>query len=105
MIVPMKKVLLITLSSDRDASLEKLRELGVVEVVSENVADSIDLRPIYEGLPRNKFNISVSHMPQLWRKVKALGYGDLVLSGHVHAMQMKLGIGRWRVSPAQLMYK
>ena len=31
MIVPMKKVLLLTLSSDRDASLEKLRELGVLE--------------------------------------------------------------------------
>ena len=42
MIVAMKKVLLITLSSDRDASLEKLRELGVVEVVSENIADSAD---------------------------------------------------------------
>ncbi|MBO5924021.1 MAG: hypothetical protein J6Q81_05860 [Lentisphaeria bacterium] len=42
MIVPMKKVLLITLSSDRDTSLEKLRELGVVEVVSENIADSAD---------------------------------------------------------------
>ena len=42
MITAMKKVLLITLSSDRDASLEKLRELGVVEVVSGNLADSAD---------------------------------------------------------------
>ena len=42
MIVPMKKVLLLTLSSDRDASLEKLRELGVLEVVSETLADSAD---------------------------------------------------------------
>ena len=42
MIVPMKKVLLVTLSSDRDASLEKLRELGVLEVVSETLADSSD---------------------------------------------------------------
>ena len=71
---------------------------------SANVADELDLRHIFESVPRDKFNIAVSHMPQLWRKVKALGYGDLMLSGHVHAMQMKLGIGRWRLSPAQLMY-
>jgi predicted MPP superfamily phosphohydrolase len=44
-------------------------------------------------------------MPQLWRKVSALGYGDLVLSGHVHAMQIKGRIGSWQFSPAQLMYK
>ena len=72
---------------------------------SANVAEELDLRPIFDGVARDKFNIALSHMPQLWRKVKALGYGDLVLSGHVHAMQMKVGIGRWRVSPAQLMYK
>lgn len=72
---------------------------------SASVADSLDLRPIYEGVPRDKFNISVSHMPQLWRKISALGYGDLVLSGHVHAMQMKFRIGGCEFSPAQLMYK
>ena len=71
---------------------------------SADVADELDLRPIYESVPREKFNITLSHMPQLWRKVKALGYGDLVLSGHVHAMQIKLGIGQWQISPAQLMY-
>jgi predicted MPP superfamily phosphohydrolase len=71
---------------------------------SADVADSLDLRPIYEGVPRDKFNISVSHMPQLWRKISALGYGDLVLSGHVHAMQMKCAIGEHSISPAQLMY-
>ncbi len=42
MIVPMKKVLLLALKSDRDASLEKLREFGAVEVVSESLADSAD---------------------------------------------------------------
>ena len=71
---------------------------------SADVADELDLRPIYESVPREKFNITLSHMPQLWRKVKSLGYGDLVLSGHVHAMQIKLGIGQWQISPAQLMY-
>lgn len=71
---------------------------------SASVSDMLDLQPIYEGVPRDGFNISVSHMPQLWRKIAALGYGDLVLSGHVHAMQMKGHIGGCEFSPAQLMY-
>jgi predicted MPP superfamily phosphohydrolase len=71
---------------------------------SADVADSLDLHAIYEGVPSEKFNITVSHMPQLWRKVYGLGYGDLVLSGHVHAMQIKGRIGRYEFSPAQLMY-
>lgn len=71
---------------------------------SANVADSLDLRPIYKGVPSDRFNISVSHMPQLWRKISSLGYGDLVLSGHVHSMQMKMTLGKWQFSPAQLMY-
>jgi predicted MPP superfamily phosphohydrolase len=71
---------------------------------SADVADSLDLRPIYKGVPRDKFNVTISHMPQLWRKIAQLGYGDLVLSGHVHAMQMKGRIGGLEFSPAQLMY-
>ena len=42
MIVPMKKVLLLALKNEREAALTALRELGVVEVVSENLADSAD---------------------------------------------------------------
>lgn len=72
---------------------------------SASVADSLDLRPIYRGVLRDKFNISISHMPQLWRKIAELGYGDLVLSGHVHAMQIKGRVGGCEFSPAQLMYK
>ncbi|MBR4968983.1 MAG: metallophosphoesterase [Alistipes sp.] len=71
---------------------------------SADVADELDLRHLYKGVPRDKYNITVSHMPQLWRKISALGYGDLVLSGHVHAMQMKGRIGSFSFSPAQLMY-
>lgn len=71
---------------------------------SADVADSLDLRPIYKGVLRDKFNVTISHMPQLWRKIAQLGYGDLVLSGHVHAMQMKGRIGGLEFSPAQLMY-
>ena len=71
---------------------------------SADVAEELDLRHLYKGVPRDKYNITVSHMPQLWRKISALGYGDLVLSGHVHAMQMKGELGGFRFSPAQLMY-
>lgn len=72
---------------------------------SAGVADSLDLRPIYRAVSRDKFNVTVSHMPQLWRKISALGYGDLVLSGHVHAMQIKGRIGGYEFSPAQFMYR
>lgn len=71
---------------------------------SADVADSLNLRPIYDEVPSDKFNVTLSHMPQLWRRVSALGYGDLVLSGHVHAMQIKGRIGDFEFSPAQLMY-
>ena len=72
---------------------------------SADVAENLDISHIFEGVSRDKFNIAVSHMPQLWRKVKALGYGDLMLSGHVHAMQMKVAFAGWQISPAQLMYE
>ncbi|MBE6369599.1 MAG: hypothetical protein E7056_05485 [Lentisphaerae bacterium] len=42
MIVPMKKVLLLALKSDQESALQELRNLGVVEVVSENLLDSAD---------------------------------------------------------------
>ena len=71
---------------------------------SANVADSLDLQPMYEGVSRERFNITISHMPQLWRKIVAFGYGDLVLSGHTHAMQMRGRIGDYKFSPAQFMY-
>ena len=67
--------------------------------------ESVDLRPLYEGVSPDKFNITVSHFPQLWHNVAATGFGDLVLSGHVHAMQMKGTIGERSFSPAQLMYR
>lgn len=66
---------------------------------------ALDLAPVYEGVPQSLFNITVSHLPQLWEQITALGYGDLTLAGHIHAMQMSLNLGRWRFSPAQIFYK
>ena len=60
----------------------------------------------YRGVPRELFDITLVHLPQYWSQVTDCGYGDLTLSGHTHAMQLKLHFGRWRGwSPARLLYK
>ena len=64
-----------------------------------------DISAAYDSIPDRLFNITVSHLPQLWPNITALGYGDLTLSGHVHSMQMKLRLGDRRFSPAQWMYE
>ena len=56
-------------------------------------------RPRMPVLPSGAFNITLSHLPQLWEPITALGRGDLTLSGHVHAMQMALNLGCVRISP------
>lgn len=64
-----------------------------------------DLSRVYADIPTSTFDITVSHMPQLWHEIMAVGRGDLVLSGHVHAAQMKAEWHSLRLSPAMLMYK
>lgn len=64
-----------------------------------------DISGAYDGMSDRLFNITVSHLPQLWPNIAALGYGDLTLSGHVHSMQAKLRLGKWQFSPAQWMYE
>ena len=51
-------------------------------------------------MPDSLYNITLVHVPQLWLPIVERGYGDLTLSGHVHAMQLKL----FGWSPAQWMY-
>ena len=60
----------------------------------------IDYSPLYGSLPENIFKITVSHLPQLWHYLCDNGYSDLTLSGHIHAMQCKIG----KFSPASFMY-
>lgn len=64
-----------------------------------------DLSRVYADIPASTFDITVSHMPQLWHEIMAVGRGDLVLSGHVHAAQMKAEWHSLRLSPAMFMYK
>ncbi len=59
---------------------------------------------VYRGVPHSLYNITAAHLPQLWEQVAAAGYGDLTLSGHVHAMQMKLRLFGRSYSPAQWFY-
>lgn len=62
------------------------------------------LERVYADVPTELFNLTVSHLPQLRHNIAALGFGDLILAGHVHSMQMKLHIGKRRYSPAQWFY-
>lgn len=71
---------------------------------SFNVPDKFSAATLYESLPDSIFNITVSHLPQLWDKLKEGKKSDLTLAGHVHAMQMKCRIGTLALSPAMLMY-
>ena len=56
------------------------------------------------GIADSTFCLLVSHSPQVWNRAVERGYGDLTLSGHVHAMQMKLRLGQRVWSFAQLLY-
>ena len=68
---------------------------------SLDAVNCVDFAHIYNNVGISVFNITVSHLPQLWHSISDRGYSDLVLSGHIHAMQMKF----FSFSPAQLMYK
>lgn len=67
---------------------------------SLDAIDDFDVSHVYENVPDSIFNITVSHLPQLWHSLCDKGYSDLTLSGHIHAMQMKIA----GISPAALMY-
>lgn len=67
---------------------------------SLNAIEDFDVSHVYKNVPDSVFNITVSHLPQLWHSLCDNGYSDLTLSGHIHAMQMKIA----GLSPAALMY-
>lgn len=71
---------------------------------SSDIPD-IGLDKIYANVPQECFNITLSHIPKLWDKILEVYPADLTLAGHVHAMQMALKIGDWRLSPSMILYK
>ncbi len=60
---------------------------------------------IYSSVDKDIFNITISHLPQLWNVLSNKGYSDLTLSGHIHAMQFKLNLFGYEFSPAMFIYK
>ena len=68
---------------------------------SMDAVDCVDFGHIYNNVDDSLFNITISHLPHLWHLLCDGGYSDLTLSGHIHAMQMKIG----SLSPARFMYK
>lgn len=71
---------------------------------SGTIAD-IYLDPIYAGVDDASFNITLSHIPQIWDAIVAAGKADLTLSGHVHSAQFKLPVGSRGISPAMILYR
>lgn len=68
---------------------------------SMDAVKGVSFERIYGNVNNSVFNITISHLPQLWHSLCDSGYSDLTLSGHIHAMQFKLG----SFSPAKFMYK
>ena len=71
---------------------------------STNLPD-VEISEAYRGADKGDFNVTIAHIPQLWDRILDEGYADLTLSGHTHAMQIKIPIGRRGISPSQLLYK
>ena len=69
-----------------------------------NNINDYDVSHIYTDINDDIFNITISHLPQLWYKLCDGGYSDLTLSGHIHAMQFKYNIFGISLSPAAFMY-
>lgn len=71
----------------------------------KQLSGNTSLVSAYENINTDKFNITISHAPQIWNNILSAGIGDLTLSGHVHSLQMKLKTGKGRgLSPASLLY-
>ena len=75
--------------------------IGVENAGGESFTDRADLKKALLGIPENEFKILLSHDPSHWRReVLPKSNIDLMLAGHTHAMQFK--IGNW--SPSKYSY-
>ena len=64
------------------------------------------LAATHNDLANGRFKLLLQHNPYEWRAdVAGKTPVDLMLSGHTHAMQIMLTIGRHRLSPARLRYR
>ena len=69
----------------------------------DNIKD-YDVSRIYSAVDDNVFNVTISHLPQLWHELCDNGYSDLTLSGHIHSMQFKYNLFGYKLSPAAFLY-
>lgn len=76
-----------------------------LEVGAHGAGDREDYSHHFDALPRDAFNIVVAHTPVMWPDILEATPAELTLSGHVHAMQLRLPIGPRGWSPAALVYK
>lgn len=67
--------------------------------------DNYSAESLFSSIPKEMFNIAVSHLPQLWHPISSGDFAELTLSGHIHATQVAVEMFGKRVSPAMLMYK
>lgn len=75
--------------------------IGVDNAGGGMFPDKSDLSKAVAGLPANEFKILLSHDPSHWRREVLLKSDiDLMLAGHTHAMQFR--IGNW--SPSKWSY-
>ena len=71
--------------------------IGVENAGGKTFTDRSDLNKALSGIPENEFKILLSHDPSHWRReVLPKSNVDLMLAGHTHAMQFK--IGNWTPS-------
>ena len=75
--------------------------IGVENAGGKSFTDRADLKKALTGIPEDEFKILLSHDPSHWRReVLPKSNIDLMLAGHTHAMQFK--IGNW--SPSKYSY-
>lgn len=81
---------------------DRIAVAGVDNAGSKMFPDYSDLPKAVDGLSNDDFTILLSHDPSHWRReVLKTTDIDLMLAGHTHAMQFK--IGNW--SPSQWSYR
>ncbi|MFA6483735.1 MAG: metallophosphoesterase [Bacteroidales bacterium] len=65
-----------------------------------------DLEKAMTGIPDDAFVVLLSHNPDHWvHKVNEVTNIPLTLAGHTHGFQFGLEIGKFKISPVQLIYK
>ena len=72
---------------------------------SHGAAVTEDYTHHFDSLPMEGFNIVLAHTPTMWESILAATQAELTLSGHVHAMQLRLPLGPRGWSPAAIVYK